>query len=78
MKVTDVKIPGIGKGNLLDVGTWTSTILGVVVLIIAVAAGQNLAGMVASKAGFVDTTWSKPFEEKEPARMKPIDRKIVY
>ena len=78
MKLTDVNIPGVGKGNLLKMETWTSLILGVFVLIVAVAAGQNLASKVASKAGFVDTTWDKPFDEKEPARMKPIDKKIVY
>lgn len=78
MKLTDVQIPGVGKGNLLDVSTWTSTILGVLVLIFAVAAGQNLAGKVGAKAGFLDYKWDKPFDEQEPPRKRPIDKKVLY
>jgi hypothetical protein len=76
-KITDVKIPGVGSGNVLKLETWTSLILGVAVLIIGAAAGQNVAKMVGAKVPMVDTSLS-PFTSAEVSRKEPLSTKTVY
>lgn len=56
-KLTTYENPLTGKKeNLLDFSGWLQKIIGVVVLFIVIAAGQNVAKLVSNKVGFVDTT----------------------
>jgi predicted solute-binding protein len=57
MKLTEFENPLTGKkSNLFDVGSLWSQILGVVMLFVVFAMGQNVARKISSKVPAIDTT----------------------
>ncbi len=57
MKLANFTNPLNGsKGNLLNVGDWTSNIMGVIFLLVIFATGQNLAKAISSKVPVIDSS----------------------
>lgn len=57
MKLANFTNPLNGKsGNLLNVGDWTSNIIGVVFLLVVIATGQNIAKAVSQKVPAIDSS----------------------
>lgn len=64
-KLTDFQTPTGAKGNLFDITSWTSLILGTVMLFVTLGIGQNVARKLDGK-GPLDTSVEYPFSTGAP------------
>lgn len=65
-KLTDFQTPTGASGNLFDITSWTSLILGTIMLLVTFGIGQNLAQKLNGK-GPIDTDIEQPW--KSPANV---------
>jgi hypothetical protein len=68
-KISEAKVPGVGSVNILSPTAWLQMILGVVMLLIAIAIGQGVKNKVGSKLP-IDTT-IEPFTAAPQAPAGP-------
>lgn len=74
MKLTEFENPFTGKkDSITDISGLWGKILGVVMLFVIFAAGQNVAGMISKKLPMVDTT-IEPLTQQQAAKAAPAKR----
>jgi hypothetical protein len=75
-KITDFKTPTGASGNLFDITSWTSMILGTVVLLATFGIGQNIASKLNGKGPF-DTDLEPVFKNPLPPMSNDNGIKVI-
>jgi hypothetical protein len=73
MKIADAKVPGLGNVNILSPAAWLQMILGVIMILVTVAVGQNIKNKVGAKLPF-DTEIDPFVKMPTPANLSPAKR----
>jgi hypothetical protein len=65
-KLGNFQTPTGAKGNVFDVSSWFSLIVGAIVLILTFALGQNLANRIGASVPGVDSSIDRPWSQPQP------------